>query len=418
MNFSRNQIIIIGIAGSAVVFFALVFAGIIPGLKLDPGSQAPRVVLNVFGTDEESAFTQVAALYSQIRPNVTINYTRIEEADYNQTLLRALASGFGPDVFFIKNSQVLQYRQLIAPIPTNQISSSQLDRIFPAVVKNDFGSEEGTYALPLYIDTLALFYNKDLFNARGIALPPKNWTEFQDAVLNLVKIDGRGNVEIAGAALGGSAMSIEHAPDILSLIMLQLGVPLPNIGGALSAVSFYLRFSDSSEGTYTWNDRMPNSLDAFAQGKTGMIFGYARDIARLKAKGPHLNYGIAQMIQFADATPVNFASYNGLAVSRQSRNAAWAWDFVVNTATNSQIAAQYANLTGKPPAMRELIAQTVADTETGIFARQALSARSVATKDDNVYKSALSDMIARVLSGKLTLSAALNEASATISAIR
>jgi len=124
------------------------------------------------------------------------------------------------------------------------------------------------------------------------------------------------------------------------------------------------------------------------------------------------------MIQFADATPVNFASYNGLAVSRQSRNAAWAWDFVVNTATNSQIAAQYANLTGKPPAMRELIAQTVADTETGIFARQALSARSVATKDDNVYKSALSDMIARVLSGKLTLSAALNEASATISAIR
>lgn len=417
MNFSRNQLIMIGIGGATAIFFALVFAGIIPGLRINPRSQAPNITLGVFGTENEAAFAPIIASYNQIRPNVTVKYTRVDEAGYDQALLAALASGSGPDVFFMKNSQALQYRSLLAPIPASVLSPSQFERLFPSVAKKDFIGEEGIYAMPLYVDTLALFYNKDIFDAKGVALPPKNWTELQDAVSQITDVDDQGQIKTAGVALGGSGKSIAHVSDILSLVMLQLGVPLPSLTNAHNAVLFYLRFSDSSKGAYSWNDSLPNSLDAFAQGKAGMVFGYARDREKLSGKNPYLNYGIAPMVQFENApAPVNFASYQGLAVSRQSRNAAWAWDFAVNVSTSPQIAAQYGSAVEKPPALRDLIAQVKLDDVLSVFAKQSLSAQSVAPKDDAVYRSALSNMVASVLSGRLTLSAALSEASAAIGA--
>jgi len=43
---------------------------------------------------------------------------------------------------------------------------------------DDFLYQGQPYASPLSINTLALFYNRDLLNEAGIVLPPVTWEEF------------------------------------------------------------------------------------------------------------------------------------------------------------------------------------------------------------------------------------------------
>ena len=42
-------------------------------------------------------------------------------------------------------------------------------------------------AIPMSVDTMGMYVNKDLLNTAGIATIPETWDTFQDAVKKLVK---------------------------------------------------------------------------------------------------------------------------------------------------------------------------------------------------------------------------------------
>ncbi len=68
---------------------------------------------------------------------------------------------------------------------------------------------------------------------------------------------------------------------------------------------------------------MGDADDSFSQAKTAIIFDYSSALANIKAKSPFLNIGVAPVPQPDNATvAVNYAKYNGLAVSKNSPNAA------------------------------------------------------------------------------------------------
>jgi ABC-type glycerol-3-phosphate transport system substrate-binding protein len=52
------------------------------------------------------------------------------------------------------------------------------------------------------MDSMVLYYNKDMFNAAGIVAPPTTWQEFQDDVKKLTLVDATGNIVRSGAAIG------------------------------------------------------------------------------------------------------------------------------------------------------------------------------------------------------------------------
>ena len=87
----------------------------------------------------------------------------------------AFAEGNGPDVFEIGNRSLPKWQSVLAQLPAayaSQFGPLQLQNDFPSVVQSDFmttstPTSTGIYALPLSIDTLAMFYNKDLFDSAG-----------------------------------------------------------------------------------------------------------------------------------------------------------------------------------------------------------------------------------------------------------
>jgi len=429
VNLTRNQIIIIGIAGLIVLFFVLLLLGVIPGLKkqggggfgLSTGSQNELNFWGVSEADDSNAIQLIIEEYSLIDKNTRINYRRFDDTDvYEKTLLNALATGQAPDIFMFHNSWLPKHYDKVTPVPETFLPLSQFRQLFPTVVEQDFVLNGKVYALPLYIDTLALLYNKDIFDAKYIALMPKTWQEFQNLIPQLRQINILNQIIKPAAALGGSEKNINSASNLLSLLMLQFGSQMIdqygkiNFGSqGLSALNFYLQFANPSSPYYTWNNNLRYSLDSFSEGSTAIIFNYASSLPLIKAKNPYLNIGVSLMLQPFDSvqgTPINYANYWGLSVSNQSRNSNLAWNFIFSATTNPQISEIYLQAVKKPPGLRSLIEKYKNDPELGVFTRQALTARSWRQPDSAVVKQTFSSMIELILSGRLGPEQALRQA--------
>ena len=399
----------------------LVLIGVLVFLNLRP-SKTAAFQLTAWGFEKNEVVGGLVGSYSALRPNVKVSYQQVSEGNYENTLLSALASGQGPDIFPVHNRGLAKNINVLSPVPSSQFSQSQIQSLFPTEVEQDFAlaavgsSDKQIYALPLYFDTLSLIYNKDLFDQGNVANPPATWEEFQADIAKLRNISSNGQITRAGAAIGGSQKTITNAVDILNVLMLQNGATMTSGRTAsfssepgLGAFNFYLQFSNSASNYYTWNESQQNDFDSFSAGKTAMIFGYNSDIEKIKRKSPFLRLGIAPIPQVKLENAVNYANYWGLAVSKQSKNSAWAWDFIIYMATQSQVAGQYSTATSQPPALRELISQKVNDPALGVFSKQALTARSWYQPDENRVNSIFNDAIASGI-GQSNLREILNRA--------
>ncbi len=399
--------------GAVVVAIVLVILGVIPGLRTttnDP--HQTKATLTVWGIyDNQNAYAGALQNFATVYPNVTITYRGFSSpSDYNSALLDALAAGAGPDIFMIRNTDAPRQINKILPVNPASFSLLQMKQLFPQVVTQDFYRQNNVYGLPLSIDTLALIYNRGLFDQAGLPLPGtwQSWEDFLNAVPKLVKKDAKNAITQAGAAIGGSDNTVPSASDLLSLLMLQNGSRIGDQGAPLftgelgiQALSFYTQFADPNSQAYTWNDSMQNARDAFGQGKAAMIFDYASSLRELKARNAYLNLEIAPMPQPKNAvTPVAFPDYWGYVVSRQTKYPTIAWDFILQTATNAVVANEYTAQTGKPPALNSLLYQYQNDPTLSVFARQALIARSWDERDKDAVRAIFSRMIQSVVSDK------------------
>jgi multiple sugar transport system substrate-binding protein len=424
MNLTRSQLIIIGSALAVILLIVGVATGIIPGLR-NLEDRPPELTLKVWGPDRPELFNDNLLAYETLRQNVKVDYEQINYLTFEQDFVNALAAGQGPDVIMFHNSWLPKHFNKIVPVKETQLNLKTLQEIFPTVVEQDFAPDGKIYALPLYIDTLALFYNQDVFDRNGIAISPKDWLDFQNLIPKLRQKDTSGKITKPAAAIGGSNRSMDKASDLLMLLMLQAGAKMTNedftqatfaqnVAGVLpglDAFNFYTKFTDPRDIYYTWNDDVEYSLDSFAKGDTAMILNYAYQRETIRNKNPFLNFKVAEMPQpDINQRAVNYPDYWGLAVTNNSKNPDWAWDLILYLTSNEVIAENYLTTSNRPPALRALIQKYTNHPELGIFAKQALSARSWPQADRDAINTIFSEMIGAAISGKLDASAALVQA--------
>jgi ABC-type glycerol-3-phosphate transport system substrate-binding protein len=444
------------------------------------------ITLNVWGVyDSSDDLAPLIKAYKSSYPYVTVQYTRFRYDEYKQALLEAFATDRGPDIFAIQNTWVTEYQKkgLVSPLPSkitmaHQIVSGtfnkqvtqqlepkvsltipELKKKFIDVVYHDVVikktdpatkiSTENIYGLPMSADTLALFYNKDLFNNAGITNPPQYWdNDFQQMVKKLTKQDNKAQIIQSGAALGGGD-NIERATDILSVLMMQSGADMMDDNGNVKfsyvpenlkrevapgaeALRFYTDFASPAKEVYCWNSQLPNSIDLFTQGKLAMLFGYSYMLPTIAANGPKVNFAISSLPQIKDNSTVNFANYWVYAVSTKilsnpdnlikgkfyaQQKQDTAWDFIQYITAEQQV-KDYLNSTGRPTALRSLIDGQKSKEKLGIFADQLLTAKSWYKGSGPITaETFMKEMINNVVTSKMTLEEAISKAAQKISQI-
>jgi len=419
----KRKILIIGVI--AVIVLMIILA-----LGLKGGGRSKSITLEFWGTyDDYQVYEELIEAYQKENKNITIKYVQKSFADYEKELLNALAAGKGPDIFSIHQTWLPEYEDKISPMPQTKefITPKVFQDTFVDVVYSDFVANDKIYGIPFYVDTLALFYNKDFFNSAGIPSPPTNWDEFLDDVELLTKKDQWGNIERSGVAMG-TAQNINRSTDILTLLMLQTGAQMVDSshsratfnqtsyleGGAFNpgkdALRFYTDFSNPNKRVYCWNREMPYSIDAFYEGKTAMMINYSYNISTIRAKSPYLNFGVTPVPQIKDRKfDVNYANYWAQTVSKGSENPAEAWTFLLYLVRQDNL-KNYLEKAERPTSRRDLVEWQRSDPDLGIFANSALSAQSWYQVDSQAIEQIFADMIESIVLGTATLDQAINKA--------
>lgn len=367
----------------------------------DAQNAASDVKLVVWGLWQESEqMTPIIAAFEQ-QTGASVEYKKIASvAQYERELLEALAQDRGPDIFVIHHTWVDTKQGLLTPAPTDVIDERALREEFVDVVADDMVRGGQIYALPASVDTLALYYNKDIINAAGIATLPRTWDQFQQLVEQLTRITRLGTIQQSAAAIG-TAANVNRASDILELLLLQSGID-PSDTNTLTGnegvrvLTFYTDFANKSKKVYTWDLQQDHSIDAFATGEAAMMFNYSYHIPTVRAQNPRLNFGIAPMPQISDSKVVNFASYWPYAVSKKSTNPEVAWQFVRHLASKD-MSENLNTAQQAPPARRDSVETFQRDPMLGVFAEQTLTAAGWKRADiaaiDTVFNTAIDDVV-------------------------
>ena len=200
------------------------------------GKYMQGVTLNYWRVwDGSEDFADVIAAYKALHPFVNINYKTLRYDEYEKELIESLPLTVvriffpskipGPENTnqwvclsrcrivitmaypFVEGTikkEVNPNVKAAKSISLKKLKDDFVDVVYDDAViraKDDKTNAyaEKIYGLPFFIDTLAMFYNKDLFNNAGIANPPVFWNrEFQQDVKKLTKQDAKGQIVQSG----------------------------------------------------------------------------------------------------------------------------------------------------------------------------------------------------------------------------
>ena len=440
---SKSRLIFVSVAAVLIIVLIGGFLYWFKGVPHKP----KEVTLTFWGVFDDSdnysgliaAFKNDQLMQERSPKDVAIEYRKFEYEDYEKSLRDAWSRGQGPDIFLIHNTWLPNYQEYITPYPQADKDDMNFDlykQSFMSVATYDFTRGGQIYAAPLSIDTLALYYNKDILeeyyrenpSESNILEPPTTWSDFIDRVGVVTKKDEWGNLQRAGAAMG-TANNINRSTDILYLIMLQTGTQMVSddftkaefaktttADGSVynpgeRSLEFYTDFANPKKKIFTWNRQKDYSIDEFAEGDVAMMLGYSYLIGSLEKKSPNLNYGIAPAPQLAQAQkPLNYANYWGLSVPRFSKDTKTAWDFI-KFASERENVATYLSSTKRPTARADLVTwQEQEMPELATFIRQGLSAKSWYQANPDAIEKIFLEMIEKINYNSSTISRAINDA--------
>jgi multiple sugar transport system substrate-binding protein len=447
---------------SKSVFKGILLTGICIGLLLgglgckkvdkEALARAQPLTLKVWGVfDDSDSFNSIFNDYRTLHPYVSIEYRKFRYDEYADEILDALAEDQGPDIMFLHDTWMREWQPRLLPAPSSVslafievkgglkkerivtlkslpvLTQSQLKNNFVDAVAADaiIPTEQSDprlplvpqiYGLPMSVDTMVLYYNRDLLNAAGIAQPPTYWKDFQEDVKLLTKLDETGAIIQSGAAIGTSA-NVERADDILALLMMQNGTAMTDSDGVATfdryttetqgqdlppgavALVFYNDFANPTKEVYTWNANMPDSLQAFADGRTAFFFGYQYHLEQIRQLNPKLNFGISSMPQIEGNKPMNYANYWLAAASKKTEHPDEAWD-LLQFMTKAEEAQKYVQTAKKPTALRSLVNSQLEDLDLAVFAAQVTTARTwYRGTDAAATEEAMLEMIDSMLEG-------------------
>jgi len=407
------QILIIGVAVFLLIIGIVVFA--LFGGKFGGGSQGPVVI---WGTSDSQTMNNVInTLRITDKSFDSVTYVQKDVALYENGIVNAIAAGSPPDLLLLPQADIAQFSDKLQIIPYSSVSQSAYTNAFVDEAQL-FLTPVGEYALPLMIDPLVMYWNRDLFATAGIASPPALWSDLINNAPKLTTSDAAGNIKRSAAALG-LWNNVTNAKAIFSTLVMQAGDRIVaqneatgkeiSVFGsrpqgavetpAESALRFYTDFANPSKSVYSWNRAQPDAQDAFAAGNSALYFGYASEAGELQARNPNLHFGVALMPQAqGGSTNITYGNMTGLAIPRGAKNATGALAIAqkFTASAGADLIAQNFHL---PPVARALIQNVPDDATQQIFMKSALIARAWYDPNPPATNSIFQAMVESVVSG-------------------
>lgn len=365
------------------------------------------------------AMNELIKRFEAANPNIKVKQTTFPYADYQTKIAAAMPAGQGPDVVQLFYGWLDNFvgAKFIQPLPRDAFPPAAIEKEFYPIVSAMKRNGE-YYALPTAVRSLALFYNKKLFQEAGLDpnTPPKTVDELLDFAKKTTKRDGAGNMLSAGITLDFPGQDYHWWRETL----------LRQNGGAPYSDDNRKVTYDSEAGAKSLNwyadlqrvhkvgqvGFMDEGQAAFRAGRAAMTIDGS---FRLGAFGgiKAFEWGVAELPASADGKKANFASYwvNGITTKPTGEKLEAAKKFLAFV-TTPEAMQLWLETVGELPA-RKAAAETEKNLNHpvyGPFLKALNYSHATVFVDEMAQRQVSLDMLNRVLLQNQDAKAALAEA--------
>ena len=160
--------------GLVIMMMVLSACGGSGGASSSSGSNGVvNLTYALWDQNEEVGYKQSIAQFMKLHPNIHVTIEQTAWAQYWQKLTTQFAAGNAPDVFWDHLAyfpQFVQQGQLMNLSPLISQDKIDMSQYYPTLVK-EWTYSSNAYGLPKDWDTIALLYNKQLFQKAGLPAP-------------------------------------------------------------------------------------------------------------------------------------------------------------------------------------------------------------------------------------------------------
>jgi multiple sugar transport system substrate-binding protein len=272
-----------------------ILAGAASALALTAGLAAAGEVVWWTPNFNEPRARELVAKFQEANPDITVRLEITTSDGLPQRVLTAMQSGAAPDVIDVQHGWVNGYAQNDLVMPMDLVIQDRDDYV-PAAL--DYVTwNDRLWAIPYRIETHAIIFNKDDFEAAGLdpASPPETWDGLVEAATALTG-DGKSGFAITGGGEVGNTI-FRSLPFIWmnggSIISDDLTTATVNEPAAVEAVTFYTDFflKGLSPASTLENDGTANRrlfiADAVSMYQSGQF-----DIASIRQENPDIDIGV------------------------------------------------------------------------------------------------------------------------------
>ncbi|CAM3503166.1 ABC transporter substrate-binding protein [Occultella aeris] len=362
-------------SAAAVAAATLVLAGCSSGTDNDSGGDGEvtgevTITLAGWSLSTTPEFQILADAFHEQNPNITVEVLEYDATEYDTQMIADLAAGTAPDMYVQKNlKNFVTYQDGGQLLDVSSVAAELGDDVDGVEA---YTVDDVTYAIPYRQDAWYLYYNKDLFDAAGVAHPDGSWTwddyataaEDLAAGLSAAGSDATGTYQHGWqSVVQGFANAQADGADLLSGEWEYL-VPYYERAVALQDAGAQVDFGTLTTNSLTYQSQFGTQLAAMMP----MGSWYVATLLAQQASGEAdtFNWGFAPAPQLDDSTadePVTFADPTGIGINPavDDNVAAAAMEFL--TFVGSEEAASALAEIGITPAITN---DAVAETFFGI----------------------------------------------------
>ena len=416
--------VVLGIAG--IIIFAMTSSG---GATEDVGD------VYLWGTYPERSITTFLHDYGmEDRRTTTVQYTQKDPKTFYDDLAQALAAGQGPDIVITDHSHIEKLESMFSVIPFEAFPArtfidAYIDASTTSFIKNR-GQETGIRAIPIVVDPLVMYWNRDIFARHATPQAPKYWDELFGIAETMTERSENGNIIVSGVALGEPS-NVLHSKEIISAMIMQAGGDIivrnqddgkmevrlartdaNSLSPAQSAMRFFTEFANPTKKRYSWNKSMPSSKETFVKGDLAVYIGTASELKEISEKNPNLNFDVAALPQLRGGTNTRLLTTGkmyAVAITKTGKNQTGGFA-IAGAMSTGKAGEMLEKELGAPSAQRALLVPNARDPLMTTLRQEAVRMRTWPDPDPEKTEDILFRMVERITTGEDRISESVQRA--------
>jgi multiple sugar transport system substrate-binding protein len=280
---------------------------------------------------------QLKSDFEKAHPNISLNITAYPEDNYGVKLDTAIAAGKEPDLVLVFGPEQMRQGLLLPLDDVVTKDNIDIENYVPAIVQpgDEFSCnyEGKLYCLGSYAGSTQMLYNKDLFDAAGIAYPPA-WPPMtpEEFIADACKMTDAANGVWGGAAsdpLAYVPFDMMFSPDGKTATGYSNGPDFVHQVEVLAS-----GYDQGCLPTSNVMDPWEQGRDYFAEGKLAMVITDFQDLDKVEKAG--INYGTTAVPTPAGVDPYFFVWTDSVGVMASSDHPDEAKEFIAYLTTEGQ----------------------------------------------------------------------------------